>query len=60
MNLLSMNIYLAVLHVHPARVHLIQAVAFISICILKCKSIVETFDALTSQVKRMASNLVIP
>jgi len=60
MNLQSMNIFLTVLHVHPAKVHLIQAVALIGICILKSKSIVETFDSFHPQVKRMASNLVIP
>ena len=38
MNLPSMNIWLATLHVHPVRVHLILAVALISICILKCRS----------------------
>ena len=48
MNLPSMNIQLATLHVHLARVHLILAVALISICILKCKSIADAFDALTS------------
>ena len=37
MNLPSMNIWLATLHVHPVRVHLILAVALISICILKCR-----------------------